>query len=152
MLTDRFWEKVDLPDLDGCWNWNAGRYHFGHGMFWLNGKNRVASRVMAAHCLGVCEVPRDVLVCHHCDNPPCVNPEHLFLGSYGDNAADRERKNRSNRSSGESHHCAKLTLDNVIAIRRHGKTMKLREHAEVYGVSEAQVSRILSGKTWRSAL
>ena len=149
MLTDRFWSKVDRSG--DCWEWTAGKVSSGYGVFWVSRERKSvrATRHMAAACMGVPELPSDILVCHHCDNPGCVNPEHLFLGSYEDNAKDRESKSRGNHFCGGGHHFAKLTEDDVAEIRACSGFFSNVQLAKEYGVSDAQISRILSYKTWR---
>lgn len=92
----RFWSKVAKGE--GCWPWTAGRDDDGYGVFTLNGKHIRATRY--AWFLSRGEWPADgVLVCHECDNPPCVRPDHLWLGSNDENMADCTRKGR--RPTGE---------------------------------------------------
>lgn len=86
----RFWTKVAVTDY--CWEWSANRCQDGYGMFKLNGKDVKASRVAYAIVNG--EIPADLHVLHKCDNPCCVNPDHLFTGTHQDNMLDRQRKGR----------------------------------------------------------
>jgi len=86
-------------------------------------------------------------VCHRCDTPSCVNPDHFFLGTATDNNADMTQKGRQRGPRGETHHAAKLTAEHVKEIRRD-KRLNC-EIARGFGVSEATVSLIKNGKTWR---
>lgn len=88
----RFWEKVNKATLTGCWEWVGAKRYFGHGNFWLNRKN-IGSH-QASWLINRGPIPKGACVLHACDNPPCVNPEHLFLGSLSDNSRDCIRKGR----------------------------------------------------------
>lgn len=87
-----------------------------------------------------------MLVCHHCDNRACVNPEHLFLGNHQDNMRDMVRKGRQCRGSENNH--SKLKEDQVRRIRSMSR-LGQREIADMFGITQSNVSLILSGKTWR---
>ena len=134
-----------LKKGQGCWEWTQGKDRKGYGVFYANGISYKAHRVSYSISTGD---PTGQLVCHTCDNPSCVNPEHLFLGSIQDNNRDRHRKGRSRNkpTPGEAHHGAKLTEIQVQEIR----TLKtpLKTLASLYKVSEAQISRIRNYKTW----
>lgn len=88
---ERFWRSVDKTDADGCWLWRcvSGKY----GQFTVNGRNIGAHRASWAMHFG--PIPDGVFVCHRCDNPRCVRPDHLFLGTHGDNMADMVAKGRA---------------------------------------------------------
>lgn len=90
-LTERFWEKVDVGGPDECWDWQGARAHYGHGIINVTGRSLLAHRVAWSITHGD---PAEANVCHRCDNPPCCNPAHLFLGSQADNIADMHRKGR----------------------------------------------------------
>lgn len=89
---------------------------------------------------------------HKCDNPPCVNPAHLFLGTQADNIRDMDAKGRRRSvmhdQRGELNGSAKLTRPQIAMIRSLGGTMKQREIAEIFGISRPAVSLVLSGKRW----
>ena len=93
-VVERFWSKVDLPGTpEGCWIWRAGRTRKGYGLFAdTHGHSEHAHRV--AWRLEGNEIPKGGMVLHHCDNPSCVRPEHLFVGSAKDNIQDAISKGR----------------------------------------------------------
>lgn len=86
----RFWKKVEKTN--DCWLWIAGKYPDGYGVFWNGTTYDGAHRISWELHYG--EIPKGMLVCHTCDNPPCVNPEHLWIGTKKDNNNDRTKKGR----------------------------------------------------------
>jgi hypothetical protein len=133
---DRFWSKVDKSE--DCWEWTAAKTSKGYGKFSLPEAGKWALAHRYAYELSGADIS-DMCVLHHCDNPACVNPDHLFLGTRADNAADRDRKGRG---------ATKLTADDVRSIRNMGGKATQRKIAEKYGVSQSIVQRILAGKIW----
>ena len=96
-------------------------------------------------------IPEGMVVRHSCDNPPCVNPEHLLLGTQADNMADKINRGRANVPHGERHTSAKLTADDVRDIRQFlADGESCRSIGRAYGVSHQVVSDIKLGKSWRS--
>lgn len=92
MHKDKFWDHVDCQGEDECWCWTASRLPSGYGRVRFEKKSTYAHRV--AWILTHGPIPEGMVVCHHCDNPPCCNPKHLFVGTQADNVHDRDRKGR----------------------------------------------------------
>lgn len=144
----RFWEKVDIRDKDSCWNWKAGVNSKGYGQFRFQKKMCLATRMALVFTDG--EVPDDLCVLHKCDNPLCVNPEHLYIGTMKDNAQDREIRGRGNHCKWEGHHKAKLTIKQVKEIRSRKLTGELMcSLAKEFGVQSSAVEKICKNRTWR---
>lgn len=100
----KFWEKVDKKGPNDCWLWTASKHPFGYGWFGVEGENHSAHRISWIIHHG--QVPKGMQVLHNCpggDNPSCVNPSHLWLGTQGDNMRDRQAKGRDNHPCGEEH-------------------------------------------------
>lgn len=143
-LEDRFWGKVDKSGE--CWVWTAGRDPKGYGRIFLEGRAQIAHRVAWRLSFGA--IPDGLFVCHHCDNPPCVRPSHLFLGTNADNSADRDRKGRTNNSTaGEANVNARLTAAQVRLIRESTKSE--RELGREFGVKGAAIGKARRRETWR---
>ena len=143
---ERFEEKYIPEPNSGCWLWDAGYKSNGYGQFTLNGKEERAHR--AAYKLYVGEIDRDMQVLHHCDNPACVNPNHLFLGTVRDNMDDKVAKRRQGKEL--THPCCTVTEDKIRAIKNElavGRLMQ-KEIAKQFDVSDAMVSDIKHGKRY----
>ncbi len=140
-LKVRFWLKV--RKTDGCWHWVGSKFWSGYGEFW-NGKRKIrAHRFSYETEIGV--IPSGLCVLHRCDNPSCVRPDHLFVGTRADNIKDMIDKRRD-RMRGEQHGSAKLTGKEILLIRKDQRTY--REIGKNFGVSKVHVSLIKSGKRW----
>lgn len=140
-LAERFWKLVDKSAE--CWLWKGSRYEAGYGRLTFRYENMQAHRVSYELAFGV--APGEMLVCHRCDNPPCVRPDHLFLGTAKDNTQDAIAKGRM--AIGSANPRAKLIETQVAAIRRQGGSVPAL--AVDYGVSERTIVGILEGETWR---
>jgi hypothetical protein len=141
---DRFMSFVEKSTC-GCWNWTGGKAGIGYGMFWVNGATRRAHRVAYSLFKGPLQ---DVdVVRHTCDNPGCVNPEHLQKGTHADNVSDKMAKDRHRSPKGEEHGIAKLTEEAVRDIR--SGRLSGAAFARLYGVSPALVSMVKNGQGWR---
>jgi hypothetical protein len=137
----RFWEKVDKNGANGCWNWTASDVG-GYGQFRLGLRMVQAHRISWELAFG--EIPDKLHVLHQCDNPPCVNPAHLFLGTHQDNVDDRQQKGRT--LVGEQHGKHKLSDIQVAEIRRRYSTGKETQTdlAKVFGIAHSQISKIVN--------
>ena len=145
-LQDRFWSKVDQSKgLFDCWLWTASCSTKGYGWFCLAGRQLHAHRV--AYELAIGPIPSGFCVLHHCDNPPCVNPAHLWLGTQADNGCDMDAKGRRFLPKGEHNGSAKLTERDVLAIRSDEGIY--RAIAVFYGVHHETISRVKNRKSWR---
>lgn len=141
----------------GCWTWTGRTLSSGYGLFDTREIRRgpvLAHRIAYGLANGNVMPPDDKNVCHSCDNPPCCNPAHLFLGSDADNMRDASRKGRLVRAErsirrGAVHHAAKLTEPEVLQIRELGAMRVLqRQIAERFGVTKTLVGLILNRKVW----
>lgn len=143
---DRFMNMVEMEPNSGCWLWSGYVTKWGYGAFRHNGKTLLSHRV--SYSMHVGEIPAGMLACHKCDVPSCVNPDHLFLGSQTDNMQDMLQKGRFVPSRGQKNGCAKLTENDVLAIRSaSGISQKCL--ARKFGVSPTLISVIRSNKAWK---
>jgi hypothetical protein len=147
-LADKYWEKVDKQGPDDCWNWTGAKTRLGYGSIGVDGKTMSAHRVAWAMEYG--SLPDDKDVCHHCDNPGCVNPKHLFLGTETDNMRDKMSKGRGNQQKGERNGNAKLTSEAVTHIRELAQQgRRLVDIAAIFGISDITVGAIVKRRAWK---
>lgn len=148
-VKERFEAKFE-EDESGCWNWTASK-RAGYGAFGIDGRTQRAHRV--AYQLYVEEIPAGLCCLHRCDNRGCVNPDHLFLGTYTDNNRDCENKGRRPRidTSGEKHGKAKLTEDDVRTIRTmYANGARQVDLARKFGVSQSAIYHIVHRCNWKN--
>jgi len=143
----RFWDKVDRSNDDECWEWQYHRNEDGYGQFGYDGRVELAhSVVLMLHG----ETLGEEYVLHHCDNPACVNPEHLYVGDQEDNMQDREERSGYEHPLGEEHPRSSLSDDDVAVIKwkLENTDMIQKEIANEYGVSREAIGEISRGATW----
>jgi hypothetical protein len=154
-IVERFWNKVEKTA--DCWTWKGAKTNKGYGIyssFYKFGffKSQFAHRV--SYFLANGNFDSDLLVCHKCDNPSCVNPNHLFIGTYSDNAQDMSDKGRNgqqiNSQKGEKHGRSKLDWNKVREIRKRYSEEKITksELSRQYGVDHKQIRNILNNTNW----
>lgn len=148
-----FWKKVDKSGE--CWEWTGCKDRNGYGWKCFMNKKLYAHRVSWELAHGR-EIPEGLVVAHHCDNPACVNPDHLFLGTQGDNVRDCWRKGRAN-NEGENASRHKLSEKDVLEIRKLGAEANVDEGgkmkfcyalAEKYSVTHYTIFDILNRRSW----
>lgn len=136
----------NINNVNDCWEYTNRQDKYRYGEIIVGGrtgKHKLVHRLMYKHFNGV--IPEGKLVLHRCDNPPCCNPAHLFLGSHQDNIDDKVKKNRAYRSRGEKSGMHKLTTEQVKAIKEDSRSNK--EMTIIYGVAKSTISMIRSGKS-----
>lgn len=143
----RFFSKVRKLD-GGCWEWIGHRHQKGYGYFKsAGGKVVKAHRVSYEMHNG--PIPNGLVICHRCDVPYCVNPDHLFAGSVAENNADRDRKGRHVALRGSEHNMATIDEEVVRGIRSAvASGLKQATVARNFGVSKYIVNAIIKGRTW----
>jgi len=151
-LIERFWSRVDKESSpSGCWNWIGCKSPRGYGRFGIGKKMERANRISLALVVG--SLKDDWHACHKCDNPSCVNPDHLWLGSPAENMQDMIKKGRRSNISpkGECHGFSRLTENDAREIRERYIPWKFSRGtlAKIYGVSRGTIQAVLEGRTWR---
>lgn len=160
-ISSRFWRRVEKQNPDACWLWTGAKSPKGYGRVSVGSRTTktkhaaISSRI--AYMLTYGEIPHGLHVLHKCDNPPCCNPTHLFLGTNRDNINDRAAKGRPSGfalmdTRGERHPRARLTAVDVREIRVliAADDRSRGAVAEKYGVTRNHVNSIVSRRTWRS--
>ncbi len=140
-----FWIKVDKRGENECWIWKGNKNYLNYGMITdnINKKTILVHRLSYEIHYG--SIPENMEVCHRCDNPSCVNPIHLFLGTHKDNMKDMSLKGRTRNQDGELNSMCKVPTDIINNIRHDYNLNKItrKELSELYGVSYRNVCRIV---------
>lgn len=151
---ERFWSKVQILQENECWIWQGSTNRAGYGRIFVErGKYEMTHRFSYFLHYGI--EPSKYQVCHSCDNPPCVNPHHLWLGTATENAQDCKNKGRHNygTAQGESHPNVSLTDAQVIEIRNlFANCRTIQEIATQYEMSHGAISHIVKGRSWKHLL
>lgn len=164
----RFLSKITVSK-SGCWDWKGSKNKKGYGAFHVGGSVMLAHRV--SYSLFNSNDPLELLTCHTCDNPGCVNPDHLFLGTNQDNMIDMHKKNRGNRPAGNRHYAktsplrttfgknpligedafgSKLKAEYVTEIRKLKKSgVSTREICNTYSIHRVTLYDLIHRRTWR---
>jgi len=147
-LIERFNKKYIIDPITGCWNWIAYKNPKGYGQIATStSKAILAHRVSYELFKG--SFPNNLCVLHVCDNPNCVNPDHLFLGTRKDNAEDMISKNRQPNLKGEHSGHSKLTETDIMFIRNYPRYKGYQKDlARKFNISHQHVSAIINRKTW----
>lgn len=150
-IEERFWKKVNKSRK--CWEWTACRNERGYGQIRIGRRAVLAHRVSWIIHFGGLSPYIDSLislcVLHKCDNPRCVNPSHLFLGTQQDNVVDKVKKGRQSSPHGEESHLSKLTEEEVNKIRELYKVgTSHKTIAKKFNISESNVGAIIRRETW----
>lgn len=155
-VEDRFWEKVDKRGHDECWGWNGSKSSHGYGQLRINDRLNMAHRF--SYELHNGPIPDGLDVLHKCDNPPCCNPNHLFVGTAKDNTADMLAKGRGSKPpvskrKGEKHPLAVFTNAQVRELRRQFAqlNMTMADFARLHQVSISCMFKLLKHKTYPDA-
>lgn len=133
----------------GCWPWLGRRYGDGYGEFRLSSGHRIAAHRFAWEIANGRPVPPGLYVCHRCDNPPCVNPDHLFAGTPAENEADKIAKGRKERNAGEQNGNVRLTAADVLELRAAvAEGASYTRVSKRFGIHRKTAARICAGDLW----
>lgn len=136
-----------VPVPSGCWQWTASTARRGYGQMGITKPKRNEKAHRISYALNVADIPPDRVIMHTCDNPGCVNPQHLRMGTQIENLADRDAKNRHARVSGVRNPSSKLSCDALPVIL--DRSIPIDDLASRFGVSRSTIDHVRAGRTWR---
>jgi hypothetical protein len=144
----KFWSRVVIKGRDDCWEWQAGKTWRGYGDF--NAENRAYRAHRISYWLKHGPIPDGQCVCHKCDNRGCVNPDHLFLGTKGENTKDMWRKGRAKLPRGDSHWKRVLNSETVMEIRKRYALGGISQSAlaRSLGLARVTVHKVINRTAW----
>ncbi len=144
----RFWDNVDIRKPDECWQWRMHKIYTGYGYFTLKNRPIRTNRISWIFSYG--DIPDGLFVLHHCDNPSCCNPNHLFLGTQMDNMHDMISKGHKVVKTGSSNFHAKLSEDDILNIRTmYSNGIYQKDIAKQFGICQQSVSLIVNRINWK---
>lgn len=145
----KFWSKVIVGTKHECWPYTGEKGgSLGYGRFWLGERRVMAHQI--SWMLNYGDIPDGQEICHSCDNPPCVNPEHLFAGTHKGNMMDASDKGRIVTKHGSAHKLAKINESDVPRIKGlYELGFSMGSIAKSFGVSKPIVAGILNGSRWK---
>lgn len=159
MIKERFYDKI--RKTNSCWIWEANKNNRGYGLIWDKTTQRKELAHRVSYRIHIGEIPKNKLVLHKCDNPGCVNPKQLFLGTHKENCEDKYKKGRANHKSqsetqirlglnkGENHPSSRLTEKKIIEIRnKKNDVLKTKEICEEYKISRSHYYAIINRERW----
>ncbi len=149
-LRDRFEDKYMPEPNSGCWLWMGAKSPSGYGKICLG--SRVEDGTARAHRVSwelyKGPIPNGALICHHCDVPLCVNPDHLFCGTPKDNTQDMIRKGRRVQSDVRGERCGRAVLTEIDVLDIRTKRVSNADFSQIYGVSSSTISKIIHRSRW----
>jgi hypothetical protein len=149
-VRERFFQKVEKDGHTGCWVWTGASNPRGYGRVRINDVLRHSHRVSYRFHCG--PIPDGVQVNHHCDNPPCVNPDHLYTGTQAENLADAKERGGlvENLPRGDKHHRSVLSARDALAICHlyEDTDHTYRSLADLFGVGKGTIQCVLQGDSW----
>lgn len=147
-IEERFHDSYIPEPMSGCWLWTGTSNTQGYGTFYANGRLHIAHRFSWELHNG--PIPEGMLACHHCDTPPCVNPDHLFVGTHKDNAQDSLKKGRHSRANGDHWNRSSITWDDIPKIKElKEQGLTYEEIGKQYGVGPTCIYDICKNRSWR---